>query len=53
MTKLGKKELYMLAKGLMAELYKIQQSWNAWEKAIADLCNKTRDSSDSNDGNTR
>lgn len=34
MTKWEKKELHMLAKGLMSELYKIQQRWNAWEKAI-------------------
>lgn|GEM_PF-6095564 len=47
---LDKNQCRIFAKAIMQELYSIQQRWNAWEKAIADLCSKTRDS---NDGNTR
>ncbi len=46
----SKKEAENLAKGLMKELYKIQQRWNAWEAVIKKLCGKSCDAEDKRDG---
>ena len=50
---LDKNQSRIFAKAIMQELYKIQRRWDVWEKAIADLCNKSRDDSGRSDGNTR
>lgn len=50
---LDKNQSRIFAKAIMQELYNIQQTWNAWEKAIADLCSNTREAGDGDVGNIR
>ena len=41
MSKLNKKQIDSFAKSLMPELYKIQRRWNAWDKALSDIADKS------------